>query len=196
MLADSSRQSAAPSDAYLKCSPEIIGGLIDTVSCALISHFPAPWGETYDVELVLDALRALRPNLSELSMFDALLHIVHGRWDDAVPVLREVASHATDPSYARALIAYCLSSKGDDGAAQALQEAKEGEPNPSARALIRAIEARNDLKQAVHGYRGGTFVLPQSCQTEDPFQAREDENAAPVAPASAQPFPQFGFLRA
>ena len=51
---------------YLNCSQAIVGGLIDTLSCALLNNFPTLEADPYDIELTLDALRLLRPRMAEL----------------------------------------------------------------------------------------------------------------------------------
>lgn len=89
-------QSVSQAD-YLKCSQDVISALIETVSVGLFSHFPTVRGDTTDIELVLDALRALRPKVSEIESLQGVLYIVHGRWDDAVQVLRDVIQAA--PSF-------------------------------------------------------------------------------------------------
>ncbi|NHH78782.1 hypothetical protein DRA46_00835 [Burkholderia gladioli] len=73
---------------YLNCRPEIVGGLIETASDALLQTFPKVSVDPYDIELMLDALRVLRPKVPEIQMLDGILHMVRNHWDDAILVLR------------------------------------------------------------------------------------------------------------
>ncbi|QGZ65821.1 HrpB1 family type III secretion system apparatus protein [Paraburkholderia acidisoli] len=192
--------------AYLQCSHEVVCGLIETASAALFSHFPKAVGDTLDVELVLDALRVFRPKVTEIGMLDGVLHIVHGRWDDAAHALRAVIDQAPDFAYAKAMMAYCLASRGEPGWRQWAHSALEANPNAQTLALVRALEAREDLQHAMRDYRGGEFVIPESCQSLAE-EAREAEarkqdaigctQTAPQTPKADVAFDaQFAFLRA
>ncbi|WP_175865837.1 HrpB1 family type III secretion system apparatus protein [Burkholderia cepacia] len=188
--------SASASPDYLHCSHEIVCGLIDTASSALCVHFPKAVGDTLDVELVLDALRVFRPSVAEIGMLDGVLHIVHGRWSDAAHALTAVIDLAPDFVYAKAMMAYCLASKGEPGWRQWAHSALESKPNREALELVCALEAREDLNKAVHDYRGGEFRIPESCQLPagstqaDPARQDEDRAARPVSD------PQLNYLRA
>ncbi|MDR5759450.1 HrpB1 family type III secretion system apparatus protein [Caballeronia sp. LZ035] len=188
---------SSPSPDYLRCSHDVVCGLIETVSAALFAHFPKAAGDTLDVELVLDALRVFRPNVTEIGMLDGVLHIVHGRWDDAAHALRAVIDLAPEFAYAKAMMAYCLASRGEPGWRQWAHNALESSPNQETLTLVRALEAREDLQHAMHDYRGGDFVMPESVQTLQE-QAREAEEAqhASASGAASMPDPQFSYLRA
>ncbi|MDP9650486.1 HrpB1 family type III secretion system apparatus protein [Paraburkholderia caledonica] len=193
-------QSVSQAD-YLQCSQDVISALIETVSVGLFSHFPTVRGDTTDIELVLDALRALRPKVSEIESLQGVLYIVHGRWDDAVQVLRDVIHAAPSFSYAKAMFAYCLASKGDPNWRQWADEALAGDTTPETRSLIRALEVRADLLAARASYRGGEFVLPQSYrelaeEQEAKAAAEHAKSAAQPARENAAQFQQMGFLRA
>jgi type III secretion protein HrpB1 len=192
-------QSTPSSPDYLQCSHEVVCGLIETASAALFAHFPKAVGDTLDVELVLDALRVFRPNVVEIGMLDGVLHIVHGRWDDAAHALRAVIDLAPDFAYAKAMMAYCLASRGEQGWRQWAHNALESNPNAQTLALVRALEAREDLQHAMRDYRGGEFVMPESVQTLQE-EAREKEEAEAAEAASSRSFaapdPQFSYLRA
>ncbi|KML60535.1 hypothetical protein VL15_09145 [Burkholderia cepacia] len=181
---------------YLQCSHDVVCGLIDTVSAALFARFPKAAGDTLDVELVLDALRVFRPAVAEIGMLDGVLHIVHGRWNDAAHALRALIDLAPDFVYAKAMMAYCLASKGEPGWRQWAHSALESNPNREALELVRALEAREDLNHAVRDYRGGEFTIPESCrpfagEPQDEPSRRDDGPAS--SPASA---PQLNYLRA
>jgi type III secretion protein HrpB1 len=191
----STPSSAGAQPAYLQCSHEVVCGLIETASAALFAHFPKAVGDTLDVELVLDALRVFRPNVVQIGMLDGVLHIVHGRWDDAAHALRAVIDLAPDFAYAKAMMAYCLASRGEPGWRQWAHNAMESSPNKETQALVRALEAREDLQHAMRDYRGGEFVMPESVQAMQD-EAREAEEEAPASPSYAAPELQFSFLRA
>jgi type III secretion protein HrpB1 len=192
----STPSSAVPQPEYLQCSHEVVCGLIETASAALFSHFPKAIGDTLDVELVLDALRVFRPNVTEIGMLDGVLHIVHGRWDDAAHALRAVIDQAPDFAYAKAMMAYCLASRGEPGWRQWAHNALESSPNQETLSLVRALEAREDLQHAMRDYRGGEFVMPESVQTLQE-EAREKEEAQAASSRSfAAADPQFSYLRA
>jgi type III secretion protein HrpB1 len=189
--------SASTLPDYLNCSHDVVCGLIETASAALFAHFPKAVGDTLDVELVLDALRVFRPKVAEIGMLDGVLHIVHGRWDDAAHALRAVIDMAPEFAYAKAMMAYCLASKGEPGWRQWAHNALESSPNQETLVLVRALEAREDLHHAMRDYRGGEFVLPESCQSLTD-QACESEEAMDGGNARSLPLPdpQFSYLRA
>jgi type III secretion protein HrpB1 len=196
-------QSSQPSAvaSYLQCSHEVVCGLIETASSALYSHFPKAAGDTFDVEVVLDALRVFRPKVAEIGMLDGVLHIVHGRWDEAMHTLREVVALVPDFDYAKAMLAYCLASKGAQDWRQWAAEAIEAGASRETRSLIRALEAREDLFFAKMDYRGGEFVVPESWRAlaeENGAAAEEKAAGAPQkTPGDGEvPTPQFGYLRA
>jgi type III secretion protein HrpB1 len=169
---------------YLNCSPDVVGGLIETVSAALLGDFPNVRADPYDIELVLDALRVLRPRVAEIGTLDGILHMVRGNWDDAMHVLRQVGESAPRFGYAHALLAFCLSAKGDPDWKQEAQHAMELNPSPDTEHLVRALEAREDLINAIRVKRaGGQFVTPASVEA---FASMVDETAAEPAPPSAQ----------
>jgi type III secretion protein HrpB1 len=202
MLANQSQSSQPPAvPSHMHCSHEVVCGLIETASAALFSHFPKAAGDTLDVEMVLDALRVFRPKVAEIGMLDGVLHIVHARWDEAMHTLREVVALAPEFDYAKAMLAYCLASKGTDDWRQWAAEAVEGGASRETRSLIRALEAREDLLFAKMDYRGGDFVVPESCRALAEENAAEDKAAAAsgtqgAADAADVPAPQFGYLRA
>ncbi|MGN6651034.1 HrpB1 family type III secretion system apparatus protein [Trinickia sp.] len=186
---------------YLDCSQDIVTGLIETVSVALTSKFPAVEGDPFDIELVLDAVRVLRPKLAELEAFTGLLHMLHGRWDDAVRVFSWVIANAPQFSYAKALLAFCLAVKGDPGWRLSATEAIEQDPNRDTLQLVRVLEAREDLRAAVRVYRnGGKFELPPSIAAlNEESQAAAAGSDTPAESMSgahlAEAMPQQSYLR-
>lgn len=174
---------------YLNCSPDVVGGLIETVSTALLSHFPKVSADPYDIELVLDALRVLRPRVAEIDTLDGILHMVRGHWDDAIHVLRQVGENAPRFGYAKALLAFCLSARGDPDWKQCAAEAMADNPTRDTQSLVRALEAREDLLNAMKVKRaGGQFVTPKSCEALAEFDA-ETAEAAETTAAAGTPAP-------
>ncbi|WP_144114215.1 HrpB1 family type III secretion system apparatus protein [Paraburkholderia sp. BCC1886] len=192
----STPSSASALPDYLQCSHDVVCGLIETASAALFAHFPKAAGDTLDVELVLDALRVFRPKVAEIGMLDGVLHIVHGRWDDAAHALRAVIDLAPDFAYAKAMMAYCLASQGESGWRQWAHNALESNPNEETLALVRALEAREDLHHAMRDYRGGEFVIPESCQALADDARAAEQAASPAANSLPLTDVQYSYLRA
>ncbi|WP_246793434.1 HrpB1 family type III secretion system apparatus protein [Burkholderia perseverans] len=172
---------------YLNCSPEIVGGLIETASDALLQTFPKVSVDPYDIELMLDALRVLRPKVPEIQMLDGILHMVRNHWDDAILVLREVSESAPRFAYAKALLAFCLSTKGDADWKMVANEVLEGNPTRDTVSLVKALHAREELVNAVQASRNGsTFITPASVdELNEELAARGDK--PDVAPVSQPP---------
>ena len=152
-----------PLPAHRQCSGDIVGGLIETASAALLDSFPVLSGDPYDVELVIDALRVLRPKLGEMETLGGLLHMVRGNWDDAIHVFSQVVATAPGYAYGKALLAFALASKGDPDWRQAAAEALSENPDPETRKLVQTLQARDDLREAVRRHENGAeFVVPES----------------------------------
>ncbi|MBW0446272.1 HrpB1 family type III secretion system apparatus protein [Paraburkholderia phenoliruptrix] len=183
---------------YLNCSQAIVGGLIDTLSCALLNNFPTLEADPYDIELTLDALRLLRPRMAELDTMEAVLYMQRGHWDDAIRVFSRVIEGAPHFSYAKALLAFCLSVKGDAGWRQWASAALAQNPDRDTRQLVRALEARDDLREAIRVYRnGGTFEVPLSITAlNDELPQEPPVVTTPLPPASHhEALAQQGYLR-
>ncbi|SPS02708.1 HrpB1 family type III secretion system apparatus protein [Cupriavidus taiwanensis] len=153
---------------YLNCSQTIVGGLIDTLSCALLNSFPALEADPYDIGLTLDALRVLRPRMSQLDAMEAVLNMQSGHWDDAIRLCSCMIEGAPHFSYAKALLAFGLSVKGDAGWRQWASAALAQNPDRDTRQLVRALEARDDLREAIRVCsNGGAFEVPPSITALD-----------------------------
>ncbi|KVU59698.1 type III secretion protein [Burkholderia ubonensis] len=178
---------------YLNCSNEIVGGLIETVSVALFRDFPNVKVDLEDVEKVVGALTVLRPNVVEIETLTGLLHMFRGNWGEAMYVLRSVCERAPKFSYARMLLAVCLSTTGDSSWRRVATEAMELKADPHAAALVRVMQAREDLQDAIQVQQsGGGFRIPASCSAliaEQNDDAEANEAGACGVPDSA------GYLR-
>ncbi|MEK6349451.1 MAG: HrpB1 family type III secretion system apparatus protein [Burkholderia sp.] len=171
---------------YLNCSPEIVGGLIETASDALLQTFPKVSVDPYDIELMLDALRVLRPKVPEIQMLDGILHMVRNHWDDAILVLREVSESAPRFAYAKALLAFCLSTKGDGDWKLIANEVLENNPTRDTVSLVKALHAREELLGAVQASRNGSaFVPPASIDELNEELANRGDQPDTRAPAAA-----------
>ena len=193
---ETSPVDSAAAASSVQCGDATLTALIHIASAGLYRHFPQALGDTADVELVLDTLRALRPKVAEIETLQGVLHIVNGRWPDAARTLRDVIDAAPAFGYAKAMYAYCLASKNDPGWRSWAEQALEGEPGVETQALIRALTVRADLEDAKANYRGGGFVLPDSYrELDEQVQARD---AAPVSTGAPDPalFASHAFLRA
>ncbi|KVZ68315.1 HrpB1 family type III secretion system apparatus protein [Burkholderia ubonensis] len=149
---------------YLNCSNEIVGGLIETVSVALFRDFPSVKVDLEDVEKVVGALTVLRPRVVEIETLSGVLHMFRGNWGEAMHVLRSVCERAPKFSYARMLLAVCMSTSGDSGWRRVAAEAMELGADSHAEALVRVMQAREDLDGAIQVQQsGGAFAMPASC---------------------------------
>ncbi|KVP36384.1 type III secretion protein [Burkholderia ubonensis] len=178
---------------YLNCSSDIIGGLIDIVSVSLFRDFPKVNVDLNDVEKVIGALVVLRPNVVEIETLTGLLHMFRGNWGEAIYVLRSVSERAPKFSYARTLLAVSLSMKGDSSWQRVAREAMELEQEPHTEALVKVMQAREDLHDAMQRQQnGGVFEIPPSCVAligDENTGSVSNEETATVDPGS------IGYLR-
>ena len=187
-------------------SQDVVGGLIETVTAALLSNFPVIEGDPEDIEMTLDALKVLRPKVVELETFAALLQMQRGHWDEAIHIFARVVASVPHFAYAKALLAFCLSFKGDPNWRQTATEAMQESPNRETRQLVRALAARDDLQEALRAHKNGApFEVPVSIATlNDEVDAELDlgtpastsaSRPAPGAQGREETVPQPGYLR-
>ncbi|WXK34957.1 HrpB1 family type III secretion system apparatus protein (plasmid) [Mycetohabitans rhizoxinica] len=186
------------SQQYMKADKLIVGGLIEVVSLFLQVNFQAASGDTEDAEMVIDALRVMRPNALEFKALEGMLWISRGRWDDAVQALEEVLHERPGFLYAKALLALALFYRGDSAWQVLADEIDESDAGEDSRKLVRAMRARADLRMAMDAYRRtGNFVLPESCAEQ--MRELEQQGAAPekseLTDAGTAFVPQANFLR-
>lgn len=193
---------STPLPTYLNCSQEVVGGLIETVTAALLSNFPVIEGDPEYIEMTLDALKVLRPKVIELETFAALLQMQRGHWDEAIHIFARVVASVPNFAYAKALLAFCLSFKGDSNWRQTAAEAMQENPNRETRQLVRALAARDDLQDALRAHKNGApFEVPVSVATlTDDVDTEPDLSApassnAPAAKGQGEAVPQPGYLR-
>jgi type III secretion protein HrpB1 len=191
--------NAAPSDAaqlpdFMRCGDVTMSALVEVASAALFMHFPQASADTIDIELVLDALRTLRPKVAEIDTLQGVLHIVNGRWSEASATLREVIAAAPKFGYAQAMHAYCLAATGDAGWRAQAEQALEIDPGPETAALVRALRVRADLEDARNNARNGQLTLPDSYR--EMLAEQDSAEAAQSASSPVTSFPSHAFLRA
>jgi type III secretion protein HrpB1 len=190
---------------YLNCSPDVVGGLIETVTAALLGNSSFLEGEpegTEDIEMVLDALKILRPKVAELETFAGLLLMRRGQWDEAIHLFSGLVARSPNYAYGKALLAFCLSFKGDPNWRQAATEAMRETPDRTTRALVRALAARDDLNEALRAHQNGApFEVPVSIArlAEDLDDESDVSMAAvpgkPAAQGQPETVEQSRFLR-
>jgi type III secretion protein HrpB1 len=174
---------------HLNCSRDVIGGLIETATIALMANFPKTSVNIDDIESVLDALHILRPETVQLDVLDGMLHAVRGQWPEAIRVLHSLTEKLPQFEYAKALLAYSLSSAGDGSWRRYADEVLSGGGARSVKAFVMAIVARNDMIKAAREVRmGGRFVEPESLAILHAMTQEEgDETTRSAAQGSAIP---------
>jgi type III secretion protein HrpB1 len=190
---------------YLAASAQIVGGLVELASTALLSKFPTLSVDETDIELLLDMLHLLRPAKAEIGALDGVLHMSRGHWSDAIRVLRDVSERAPRFGHARALLAYSLSMQDDPEWRRYADEALEISPGPDTQYLVSALVARADLAVALESAkRTGQFVVPESVtalsernNSNAPAEATTSPSTTTTDNANAMPdFMMYGFQRA
>jgi type III secretion system HrpB1/HrpK family protein len=151
---------------YRDCDSHIIAGLIATASEVFAVNGPQTDADRCDVELILDALRVLRPTAIELESLSALLSVSKGDWNGAISALTLVVTQSPQYSNARSLLAYCQAMNGMSIWRQTLAEAPEGSPEAPIRRMEHVLTAREDWLEALRTYEaGGGLHVPLSVAT-------------------------------
>lgn len=176
---------------HLECPPDVVAGLVQMVSAALLSNFPKVIADPEDVELLVDALRVLRPKLGELEIFDALRNMLHARWEEAIHILMRMHQTAPHLTYGNALLAFCMVAAGRPEWRQVASRALADTPTQESRELLEAMQARDDLLSALRKVQsGGRFALPASCERyaypqRQGMSGGETVEVGPTVPAQA-----------
>ncbi|KWB60475.1 HrpB1 family type III secretion system apparatus protein [Burkholderia ubonensis] len=171
---------------YLRCSQAALNELIDAASLALGGALDGPAADPYDIGLLIDALRVLAPQLPAADMFDGMLHVALGNFDDAVRVFAEIANGRTNAIYGKALLAFALQLKRDPEWRIAADEVLAAGSPAQAVALVRALERQHDVLLAKeHADRTGVWELPESAAAAngDATDGAGGANAALANPA-------------
>lgn len=187
---------------YMNCSSEFIGGLIETVSIALMENFPNIKVDRFEVEQVIDALKILRPNVVEIDMFDAILMMVSGRWQEASQILLRVVEMRPKVGYVKGLLAFSLLSMGDLSWRHIANEALADDPgNKQTAALVRALEVKDSVDCAIRNHRPGQrlvipALLPESGASVDELASDASRSCESISESESQAFSTGAFLRA
>ncbi|WP_060347452.1 HrpB1 family type III secretion system apparatus protein [Burkholderia territorii] len=169
---------------YMNCTPEFIGGLIETVSLALLDSFPNTRIDVFDIEQIIDVLRLLRPHVAEIETLDGILRMVKGQWQEASQILLRVIELRPQFGYAKALLAFSLSSMGDPSWRQVGAEALADDPdNQETRALVRALQVKDDVNRAIRDLRPGQPFVEPAILRETGMSAEKSDSAEPDSAA-------------
>jgi type III secretion protein HrpB1 len=171
------------------CGNEVLTGFIQMVIHGLTTYREKD-GTLEDIEAVLEVLHILRPNVPELEFLDGVAKMAQSCWDEASHIFRNVCQRAPHFDISKALLANCLASMGDSEWKQHASEIMAGNASADARGVIRALIAREDIVEAVKEYRGGEFIIPDSCK---PGAENNLPDAKLAEPPSSLPF-DIGFL--
>lgn len=186
------------SQQYTKVDKNIVGGLIEVVSLFLQDNVSPRAGDIEDAELVVDALRVVRPAARELGALHGMLWMSRGRWDEAIDTLEAVLQERPNFLYAKGLLALALFSRGDSSWRQLADEIDDSDAGEDSRKLVRTLRARADLRMAMETYhKTGNFTLPESCaeqMREHEQQGVASDNSEPVN-VSTDFVPGANFLR-
>lgn len=149
---------------YSQCSHELFGALVEIVRMSVVDQFPTTRVDVDDVEHLLEAMHAMRPNLPELNLFDGFAQVVRGNWREAADIFRGLVDQSICLPGSKAMLIYCLSSSGDDEwRIVANQLLDDNAVTPEARMLVNAVVARDDVEQAgERALASGEFVEPES----------------------------------
>jgi type III secretion protein HrpB1 len=155
-------------------SKELFRALVDVLDYGLYHDL------VEDSELVLAALRAMRPRMLELDTFEAVIAMKRNNWEDAMRMLRGVDTNSTAPNVAKALIACCQMASGDSSWSETANHIVRSGGNPDA---IRLMQLMLD---------------PESVLKASPHAAADktDDESAVVPPAATREMQGGNFLRA
>jgi type III secretion protein HrpB1 len=142
-------------------SKESVSSLVDVMSLA-ISH-----GRLDDAELVLVALRALRPRLQELDVFEAWIAMRRSYWRDAVRILRALEASGSIFTLAKALLAFCQFAMGDANWRGTADEVVDAGDSAEATDLMRLLI---DPEGAVSGKAQEPVAAPQRTASRPPVE--------------------------
>jgi type III secretion protein HrpB1 len=151
--------------------------------------------DPFDVGLMIDAVRALRPRLAELDTLEALISMAGGRWDHAIQLLSAVVEASPQFSHAKGLLAVCLFSKGDPAWQQWANDAHAQNPDRATQSLVLALRARDDLRAAIRVSQSvGKFEVPASVKALQEA-CQPASTSAGAAPGSPDQLVCTGYLR-
>ena len=147
------------------CGDDIVCGLIGLAALGLFADYPEPPSLWEDVDLIVDAIRVLRPKMAQIDALIATKSMLFGRWHDAIPILRQVAEKS-DAAYVYAMLALCLAVTNDPEWQRIAEIANERDEKLDAQGFNQILFARRDLSNAKRDVRlGGVFIVPESVES-------------------------------
>lgn len=175
-----------PHDTF-SASAELIAGLTEVLRIAVADQFPATRADVEDIEQLLDALHAMRPDVVELRMFDGFLHVIRADWHAAIETFTGLVEDGRCLSGSKAMLAYCKDATADVSWRQlALELLDDPQAGPQAHMLAQALIARNDMEDArLIALRTGNFSEPESLRALRAQDAALSDAHPASAPASA-----------
>jgi len=112
---------------------EFVSGLIDVLSQGISQN------RLDDAEIVLAAVRILRPQMAELDTFDAWIAMKRGFWADAIRLLNNLDSSTSNWSLGKALLAFCQYATGDSSWTISANQVLENGKNAEAIGLVKLL---------------------------------------------------------
>ncbi len=119
-------------------SKTFVAGMIELISQGIHR------GRHDDAELLLAAVRDLRPKLPELDTFDAWIAVGRGQWKDAIRTLRNSEANGETWPLGQALLAFCQYATGDQDWAISANEVLTTTASPEAASLVRLLLGQDD----------------------------------------------------
>ena len=92
-----------------------------------------------DSEILLRAVRVLRPNYVQLATFDALLAIHQGKWEEGLRALADLDAVAPEWLLGKALLAVCKFGVNDPSWTVPANEVLAVDPSGAAAAFVRTM---------------------------------------------------------
>lgn len=174
-----------PHDTF-SASAELVAGLTEVLRIAVADQFPATRADVEDIEQLLDALHAMRPDVVELRMFDGFLHVIRADWHAAIETFEGLVAEERCLPGSKAMLAYCKDATADVSWRQlALELLDDPQAGPQAQMLAQALIARNDMEDArLSALRTGNFSEPESLRALRTHDAAMTQSKAAPAPVS------------
>lgn len=160
---------------YLNCNDQIVSSFFDLISIALASYQPEQGPDIQDIELLVEAVRVLRPQLVELETFDAMIQANRGFLDDAIKTLKHVVEVRNHFIYGKGLLAYYLFQRGDASWRALATEVLEHNQPEVVMKLMHAIERQD-------AFHSGSLSAEQLIELNHLYSANASANDAPQSP--------------
>jgi type III secretion protein HrpB1 len=149
---------------HAKCSPAVLGCLVDLVGAAFgASDGVATKVDVDDIEQLVDVLHVLRPARADFEFFDGWLYMLRKDWPEAEAVYRRLIERSVCLPASHGMLLQCMRAAKtfgwQDDARKLLEEFGDHEVGRLARTFL----ANDDLQQAYEtARRTGNFVAPES----------------------------------